>query len=52
MGNVWCIQYLHDWFLDGKKIISEIGKHYYTTGSIYAAQTFTNIPDLMGEESR
>lgn len=29
---------------DGKKFTPESGKHCYTTGSIYAAQTFTNIP--------
>ncbi len=29
---------------DGKKFTPESGKYYYTTGSIYAAQTFTNIP--------
>lgn len=30
---------------DGKKFYPESGKHQYTTGSIYAAQTFTNMPD-------
>ncbi|GAB3959332.1 glycoside hydrolase family 32 protein [Spirosoma harenae] len=30
---------------DGKTFTPESGKHYYTTGSIYAAQTFTNMPD-------
>jgi fructan beta-fructosidase len=30
---------------DGKKFTPESGKHYYTTGSIYAAQTFTNMPE-------
>lgn len=29
---------------DGKRFTPESGKHCYTTGSIYAAQTFTNIP--------
>jgi fructan beta-fructosidase len=29
---------------DGKTFKPESGKHYYTTGSIYAAQTFTNMP--------
>ncbi|WP_080903216.1 DUF4980 domain-containing protein [Parabacteroides sp. Marseille-P3160] len=29
---------------DGKKFTPETGKFYYTSGSIYAAQTFTNIP--------
>ncbi|GHV21799.1 2,6-beta-D-fructofuranosidase [Bacteroidia bacterium] len=29
---------------DGKKFTPEAGKYYYTTGSIYAAQTYTNIP--------
>lgn len=29
---------------DGKKFTPESGKHYYTTGSIYAAQTFANMP--------
>lgn len=33
---------------DGKKFIPESGKHYYVTGSIYAAQTFTNIPEADG----
>ncbi|KAA6340417.1 fructan beta-fructosidase [termite gut metagenome] len=33
---------------DGKKFTPESGKHYYTTGSLYAAQTFTNIPDSDG----
>ena len=28
----------------GRKFTPEHGKYYYTTGSIYAAQTFTNIP--------
>jgi fructan beta-fructosidase len=30
---------------DGKKFTPESGKHVYTTGSIYAAQTFANMPD-------
>lgn len=30
---------------DGKTFTPEVGKYYYTSGSIYAAQTFTNIPD-------
>ncbi len=29
---------------DGKAFTPEAGKYFYTTGSIYAAQTFTNIP--------
>ena len=29
---------------DGKKFTPESGKHYYATGSAYAAQTYTNIP--------
>lgn len=29
---------------DGKTFTPESGKHYYTSGSCYAAQTFTNIP--------
>jgi fructan beta-fructosidase len=29
---------------DGRKFTPEHGKYYYTTGSIYAAQTYTNIP--------
>ena len=33
---------------DGKKFTPESGKYYYTTGAIYAAQTFTNIPDADG----
>jgi len=33
---------------DGQKFTPETGKHYYTTGSIYAAQTFTNIPESDG----
>ncbi len=33
---------------DGKKFTPEAGKYYYTTGAIYAAQTFTNIPDSDG----
>lgn len=30
---------------DGKKFTPESGKHAYTTGSIYAAQTFANMPE-------
>lgn len=30
---------------DGKVFTPEAGKYLYTTGSIYAAQTFTNMPD-------
>ena len=30
---------------DGRKFIPEHGKYCYTTGSIYAAQTITNIPE-------
>ena len=33
---------------DGKTFTPEAGKYYYTRGSIYAAQTFTNIPDSDG----
>lgn len=33
---------------DGKTFTPESGKYYYTTGSIYAAQTFTNIPESDG----
>ena len=33
---------------DGKVFTPEAGKYYYTTGSIYAAQTFTNIPESDG----
>lgn len=29
---------------DGRKFTPESGKHYYTTGTLYAAQTFSNIP--------
>lgn len=29
---------------DGKKFTPESGKHLYTTGTLYAAQTFTNVP--------
>lgn len=29
---------------DGKIFTPESGKHYYTTGSAYAGQTYTNIP--------
>lgn len=30
---------------NGKVFKPEMGKYQYTTGSIYAAQTFTNMPD-------
>ncbi len=33
---------------DGKRFTPEAGKYYYTSGSIYAAQTFTNIPNSDG----
>lgn len=33
---------------DGRKFTPESGKHYFVTGSIYAAQTFTNIPEADG----
>ncbi len=33
---------------DGKKFTPESGKHYFSTGSIYAAQTITNMPDTDG----
>jgi len=33
---------------DGKTFIPESGKYYYTTGAIYAAQTYNNIPDADG----
>lgn len=33
---------------DGKQFKPESGKHYYTTGSLYAAQTYANIPDADG----
>jgi fructan beta-fructosidase len=33
---------------DGKKFTPESGKYYYVTGTIYAAQTFTNIPESDG----
>ena len=29
---------------DGRTFVPESGKYYYSTGTIYAAQTFTNIP--------
>lgn len=29
---------------DGKVFVPDAGKYYYTTGSMYAAQTFSNIP--------
>ena len=33
---------------DGKKFSPESGKHYYATGTAYAAQTYTNIPGSDG----
>lgn len=33
---------------DGKKFTPEAGKYYYTTGTLYAAQTFANIPESDG----
>jgi len=33
---------------DGKKFTPESGKHYFSTGTAYAAQTFTNIPQQDG----
>lgn len=33
---------------DGKQFTPESGKYYYGNGSIYAAQTFENIPDSDG----
>lgn len=33
---------------DGKKFTPEAGKYYYTTGALYAAQTYSNIPDSDG----
>lgn len=33
---------------DGKKFTPQSGKHLYVTGTIYAAQTFTNIPEADG----
>ena len=33
---------------DGKTFKPESGKHYYTTGTIYAAQTFNNIAESDG----
>lgn len=33
---------------DGYKFTPEVGKYYYTNGSIYAAQTYTNIPESDG----
>ncbi|MDR1525816.1 MAG: glycoside hydrolase family 32 protein [Tannerella sp.] len=33
---------------DGKKFTPESGKYYYTTGALYAAQTYTNLPDTDG----
>ena len=33
---------------DGKTFTPESGKYYYTTGTLYAAQTFNNIPESDG----
>jgi fructan beta-fructosidase len=33
---------------DGKTFTPESGKHLYTTGTLYAAQTFANIPESDG----
>ncbi|PSR57220.1 2,6-beta-D-fructofuranosidase [Adhaeribacter arboris] len=33
---------------NGKTFTPESGKHYFNTGSIYAAQTYTNIPETDG----
>ncbi|MDR0393827.1 MAG: glycoside hydrolase family 32 protein [Tannerella sp.] len=33
---------------DGKTFTPESGKYFYTTGTLYAAQTFTNIPESDG----
>ena len=33
---------------DGQTFTPEAGKYFYSTGSIYAAQTFTNIPESDG----
>jgi len=33
---------------DGKTFTPESGKHYFSSGTIYAAQTFTNIPESDG----
>ncbi|RYY37880.1 MAG: 2,6-beta-D-fructofuranosidase [Sphingobacteriaceae bacterium] len=33
---------------DGKMFTPESGKHYFSTGTIYAAQTYTNIPESDG----
>ncbi len=33
---------------DGKKFTPEAGKYYYTTGGLYAAQTYANIPAADG----
>ena len=33
---------------DGKTFIPESGKYFYTKGSLYAGQTYTNIPDSDG----
>ena len=30
---------------DGKTFIPESGKYFYTKGSLYAGQTYTNIPN-------
>ena len=33
---------------DGKTFIPESGKYFYTKGSLYAGQTYTNIPNSDG----
>ncbi len=33
---------------DGKNFTPESGKHYFSAGTIYAAQTYTNIPESDG----
>lgn len=33
---------------DGRKFTPESGKHYFSTGTIYAAQTITNMPESDG----
>ncbi|WP_245681336.1 hypothetical protein [Arcticibacter eurypsychrophilus] len=33
---------------DGKSFTPEYGKYYFVTGTIYAAQTFSNIPESDG----
>ncbi|OOQ56743.1 2,6-beta-D-fructofuranosidase [Mucilaginibacter pedocola] len=33
---------------DGQKFTPESGKHFFSTGTIYAAQTYTNIPEADG----